>query len=224
MLGMNGGGGGGSGSGWTASSSSATTTAKLPANTSCSGKSDTAPSSTLSNNNNKCGGVSRSGGSALVGGPYASLLLEDKKRQEELDKLLAGLDKLSETLPDLSLNSSSANGVNLKLKSASDEVRNSGDRLPIPQSLSANAEPRGESPDEKNVRPSEIVSSLKRSANMANIATESNQQPYHARMDSKPFSYIRSSFGSSFIHLELLFIFNPIYIDKWNIKMINTNS
>ena len=208
MLGMNGGGGGGSGSGWTASSSSsATTTAKLPANTSCSGKSDTAPSSTLSNNNNKCGGVSRSGGSALVGGPYASLLLEDKKRQEELDKLLAGLDKLSETLPDLSLNSSSANGVNLKLKSASDEVRNSGDRLPIPQSLSANAEPRGESPDEKNVRPSEIVSSLKRSANMANIATESNQQPYHARMDSKPFSYIRSSFVSSFKQMGLLFAF-----------------
>ena len=209
MLGMNG-GGGGSGSGWTASSS-ATTTAKLPANTSCSGKSDTAPSSTLSNNNNnKCGGVSRSGGSALVGGPYASLLLEDKKRQEELDKLLAGLDKLSETLPDLSLNSSSAaatNGVNLKLKSASDEVRNSGDRLPIPQSLSANVEPRGESPDENNVRPSEIVSSLKRSANMANIATESNQQPYHARMDSKPFSYIRSSFVSSFKHLGLLFTF-----------------
>ena len=208
MLGMNGGGGGGSGSGWTASSSSsATTTAKLPANTSCSGKSDTAPSSTLSNNNNKCGGVSRSGGSALVGGPYASLLLEDKKRQEELDKLLAGLDKLSETLPDLSLTSSSANGVNLKLKSASDEVRNSGDRLPIPQSLSANAEPRGESPDEKNVRPSEIVSSLKRSANMANIATESNQQPYHARMDSKPFSYIRSSFVSSFKQMGLLFAF-----------------
>ena len=209
MLGMNG-GGGGSGSGWTASSS-ATTTAKLPANTSCSGKSDTAPSSTLSNNNNnKCGGVSRSGGSALVGGPYASLLLEDKKRQEELDKLLAGLDKLSETLPDLSLNSSSAsatNGVNLKLKSASDEVRNSGERLPIPQSLSANVEPRGESPDENNVRPSEIVSSLKRSANMANIATESNQQPYHARMDSKPFSYIRSSFVSSFKHLGLLFTF-----------------
>ena len=206
MLGMNG-GGGGSGSGWTASSSSATTTAKLPANTSCSGKSDTAPSSTLSNNNNKCGGVSRSGGSALVGGPYASLLLEDKKRQEELDKLLAGLDKLSETLPDLSLNSSATNGVNLKLKSASDEVRNSGDRLPIPQSLSANVEPRGESPDENNVRPSEIVSSLKRSANMANIATESNQQPYHARMDSKPFSYIRSSFVSSFKHLGLLFTF-----------------
>ena len=155
--------------------------------------------------------MSRSGGSsALVGGPYASLLLEDKKRQEELDKLLAGLDKLSETLPDLSLNSSSAsatNGVNLKLKSASDEVRNSGDRLPIPQSLSANVEPRGESPDENNVRPSEIVSSLKRSANMANIATESNQQPYHARMDSKPFSYIRSSFVSSFKHLGLLFTF-----------------
>ena len=148
--------------------------------------------------------MSRSGGSALVGGPYASLLLEDKKRQEELDKLLAGLDKLSETLPDLSLNSSSANGVNLKLKSASDEVRNSGDRLPIP---SANAEPRGESPDENNVRPSEIVSSLKRSANMANIATESNQQPYHARMDSKPFSYIRSSFVSSFKHMGLLFAF-----------------
>ena len=76
-------------------------------------------------------------------------------------------------------------------------------KLKIESLYSGNSDHR--SCDESNVRPSQIVSSLKRSANMANIATEAvasgvrpagtgapgEPQPYHARLDSKPFSYIR---------------------------------
>ena len=102
--------------------------------------------------------------SHLSGGPYASLLKEDKKRQEELDKLLAGLDKLTETLPDLTL-------------------------TPPP--------PPPKTEPDSNVRPSQVVSTLKRSANMANIATETAAMPYHTRTDSKPFSYIRTNKGQS---------------------------
>ena len=116
-------------------------------------------------------------------GPYASLLQEDKKRQEELDKLLAGLDQLTETLPDLTPSTRPNSALSVSrpgssLKSPTNIVRSPTNHL-------------DQQTDEPNVKPSQVVSSLKRSANMANIVAVEREVPYHARVDSKPFSYIR---------------------------------
>ena len=167
--------------------------------------------------------------------------------QQELDKLLAGLDALSETLPDLAprnsfghntsysstgyvdsfpnnglrgdgipsvldpfilngLSNTSVSGLdnNNKLKKYSDEIDEKNSVQPGNETITNSVI------SESNIKPSEIQKQLAKLTetlpdNLSNPYLNNtmqpvavmDSQPYHTRMDSKPFSYIRTNMGGS---------------------------
>ena len=116
--------------------------------------------------------------------------------QEELDKLLAGLDKLTETLPDLSSvrSYSALSGVE---KTSNGTAKRDVVRSPdlqfslIRPSVIAKQASALQSRDTYDSSPrNDFLTSTMTSAMATASATS---QPYHTRTDSKPFSYIRTS-------------------------------
>ena len=126
---------------------------------------------------------------------------------EQLDKLLAGLDELSGTLPDLGgkterkfpaeeecerVGGGRWNGSKTTGNSVSDN--NSRARTLAGTTASARANMRSYEEDLDYALEKEIDNAMKGHDRKVPIELESEEpqpQPYHTRYDSKPFSYIR---------------------------------
>ena len=126
---------------------------------------------------------------------------------EQLDKLLAGLDELSGTLPDLGgkterkfpaeeecerVGGGRWNGSKTTGNSVSDN--NSRARTLPGTTASARANMRSYEEDLDYALEKEIDNAMKGHDRKVPIELESEEQqpqPYHTRFDSKPFSYIR---------------------------------
>ena len=121
---------------------------------------------------------------------------------EQLDKLLAGLDELSGTLPDLGEKTErkfpaeevSGRWNSSKITGASVSDNNSRARTLPGTTATARTKMRSYEEDLDYALEKEIDNAMKGHDRKVPIELECEEpqpQPYHTRYDSKPFSYIR---------------------------------
>ena len=113
--------------------------------------------------------------------------------EEELDKLLAGLDKLTETLPDLS--SVRSYSVLSGIEKPPTNGNPKPDLVRSPDLQLSLIKPSVIAKQSSGLQSRDTYDSARNdfSTTMMSTAALSTSQPYHTRSDSKPFSYIRTS-------------------------------